>query len=198
MIKDKRILILEDELLQALDLSEFLNKEGYHTEIVDSFEKGIDVLNNFNPHLIICDINLKHNKTGIDFAKAASSILPKVEIIFITAVTKSTTLMDAQTTDPLNYIVKPWKEDQVKVTVQMAFNYISSKQTNQSILEKLTLTEYKIVKLISQQLSSKEIAAQLFVSEKTIKNHRHNIIQKLNLTNEKNSLLKWASNNTDI
>ncbi|MBP6145492.1 MAG: response regulator transcription factor, partial [Sediminibacterium sp.] len=38
----------------------------------------------------------------------------------------------------------------------------------------------------------------LFVSEKTIKNHRHNIIQKLNLSNEKNSLLKWAANNTDI
>lgn len=121
-----------------------------------------------------------------------------LEIIFITAVTKSATILEAQEANPLNYIVKPWKEEQVKVTVQMAFNYIQSKQKQHAILETLTMTEYKILKLISKQMSSKEIAATLFVSEKTIKNHRHNIIHKLNLTNEKNSLLKWAANNTDI
>lgn len=197
-MKEKRILILEDELLQALDLSEFLNKEGYKTLFVDNFEDGVSALSDFDPQLVICDINLKHNKTGIDFAKNANSIKPNIEIIFITAVTKTTTIIEAQEADPLNYIVKPWKEDQVKVTVQMAFNYILGKQKQNSVIEKLTMSEYKILKLIAKQMSSKEIAASLFLSEKTIKNHRHNIIQKLNLTNEKNSLLKWAANNTDI
>jgi DNA-binding NarL/FixJ family response regulator len=197
-MKEKRVLILEDELLQALDLSEFLSKEGYVTHIVDQFDKGIEAIKEFDPHLILCDINLKHQKTGIDFAKVATEMKPKIEIIFITAVTKSSTITEAQETDPLNYIVKPWKEDQVKVTVQMAFNYITTKQTQNSVIETLTLSEYKILKLIAKQMSSKEIAATLFVSEKTIKNHRHNIIQKLSLSNEKNSLLKWATNNTAI
>lgn len=197
-MKEKRILILEDELLQALDLSEFLSKEGYLTRIVDNFDDGVIAVGEFDPQLIVCDINLKHDKTGIDFAKAANAIKPNLEIIFITAVTKSTTIAEAQETDPLNYIVKPWKEDQVKVTIQMAFNYIMSKQKQNSVIETLTMSEYKILKLIAKQMSSKEIAASLFVSEKTIKNHRHNIIQKLNLTNEKNSLLKWAANNTEI
>ena len=197
-MKEKRILILEDELLQALDLSEFLSKEGYATRIVDNFEDGVVAVSEFDPQLIVCDINLKHRKTGIDFAKAANAIKPNLEIIFITAVTKATTIAEAQETDPLNYIVKPWKEDQVKVTIQMAFNYISSKEKQNSVIETLTLSEYKILKMIAKQMSSKEIAASLFVSEKTVKNHRHNIIQKLNLTNEKNSLLKWAANNTDI
>ncbi len=197
-MKEKRILILEDELLQALDLSEFLTKEGYKTQFVDQFEEGLKAIQLFDPQLVLCDINLKHQKTGIDFAKAANEIKPSLEFIFITAVTKAATIQEAQQTDPLNYIVKPWKEDQVKVTIQMAFNYISSKQKQHSVIETLTLSEYKILKLIAKQLSSKEIAATLFVSEKTIKNHRHNIIQKLNLGNEKNSLLKWASNNSDI
>jgi DNA-binding NarL/FixJ family response regulator len=197
-MKEKRILILEDELLQALDLSEFLTKEGYATRHVDNFELGVKEVGDFDPQLIVCDINLKHQKTGIDFAKAATAIKPNLEIIFITAVTRSATIAEAQETDPLNYIVKPWKEDQVKVTIQMAFNYIASKQQQNSVIETLTMSEYKILKLIAKQMSSKEIAASLFVSEKTVKNHRHNIIQKLNLTNEKNSLLKWASNNTDI
>lgn len=197
-MKEKRILILEDELLQALDLSEFLYKEGYNTSIVDNFDDGVKAVTDFDPQLVICDINLKDEKTGIDFAKKANTIKPNIEIIFITAVTKSASIIEAQEADPLNYIVKPWKEEQVKVTVQMAFNYIASKHKQNSVVETLTMSEYKILKLIAKQMSSKEIAASLFVSEKTVKNHRHNIIQKLNLTNEKNSLLKWASNNTEI
>ncbi len=197
-MKEKRILILEDELLQALDLSEFLYKEGYNTSIVDNFDDGVKAVTDFDPQLVICDINLKDEKTGIDFAKKANTIKPNIEIIFITAVTKSASIIEAQEADPLNYIVKPWKEEQVKVTVQMAFNYISSKHKQNTLVETLTMSEYKILKLIAKQMSSKEIAASLFVSEKTVKNHRHNIIQKLNLTNEKNSLLKWAANNTEI
>lgn len=197
-MKEKRILILEDELLQALDLSEFLHKEGYNTSIVDNFDDGVKAVGDFDPQLVICDINLKDDKTGIDFAKKANTIKPTIEIIFITAVTKSTSIIEAQEADPLNYIVKPWKEEQVKVTVQMAFNYISSKHKQNTLVETLTMSEYKILKLIAKQMSSKEIAASLFVSEKTVKNHRHNIIQKLNLTNEKNSLLKWAANNSEI
>jgi DNA-binding NarL/FixJ family response regulator len=197
-MKEKKILILEDELLQALDLSEFLKKEGYNTAIVDNFEDGIKAVVEFDPQLVICDINLKHDKTGIDFAKNTNTIKPNIEIIFITAVTKSATIIEAQEADPLNYIVKPWKEEQVMVTVQMAFNYILSKHKQNSVIETLTMSEYKILKLIAKQMSSKEIAKILFISEKTVKNHRHNIIQKLNLTNEKNSLLKWAANNTEI
>jgi DNA-binding CsgD family transcriptional regulator len=58
--------------------------------------------------------------------------------------------------------------------------------------KKLTATESKILGLIAQQKNSKEIAELLFVSEKTIRNHRYNIKKKLDLPKENNSLLKWA------
>ena len=56
----------------------------------------------------------------------------------------------------------------------------------------LTKMENIILDLISQQKKSKEIANLLFLSEKTIRNHRYNIKKKLDLPNENNSLLKWA------
>ena len=56
----------------------------------------------------------------------------------------------------------------------------------------LTKMENIILGLIAQQKKSKEIAAILFVSEKTIRNHRYNIKKKLDLPKENNSLLKWA------
>ena len=58
--------------------------------------------------------------------------------------------------------------------------------------KKLTVTESKVLKLIAEQKKSKEIAEILFVSEKTIRNHRYNIKKKLDLPKENNSLLKWA------
>jgi DNA-binding CsgD family transcriptional regulator len=47
--------------------------------------------------------------------------------------------------------------------------------------------------LIVQQKTSKQIAELLFVSEKTVEGHRTNIIQKLGLPKEKNTLLVWAN-----
>ena len=58
--------------------------------------------------------------------------------------------------------------------------------------KKLTVTESRVLQLIAQQKKSKEIAVILFVSEKTIRNHRYNIKKKLDLPKENNSLLKWA------
>jgi DNA-binding CsgD family transcriptional regulator len=60
------------------------------------------------------------------------------------------------------------------------------------VVQNLTATENRILQLISEQKNSKEIAALLFVSEKTIRNHRYNIKKKLDLPKENNSLLKWA------
>ena len=58
--------------------------------------------------------------------------------------------------------------------------------------KKFTATESRILSLIAEQKKSKEIAEILFVSEKTIRNHRYNIKKKLDLPKENNSLLKWA------
>lgn len=59
-------------------------------------------------------------------------------------------------------------------------------------IQKLTAMENRILGLIAQQKTSKEISKLLYVSEKTIRNHRYNLKKKLNLSNENNSLLKWA------
>ncbi|WP_394760051.1 response regulator transcription factor [Flavobacterium sp.] len=65
-------------------------------------------------------------------------------------------------------------------------------KNNNDELSKLTLSERKIVELIAQQKTSKQIAESLFLSEKTVEGHRSNIIEKLGLPKEKNTLLIWA------
>ena len=194
-MNEKKILILEDDIVVAMDLQELLNESGYVTMIAHSYDEAFKIAKSFKPNLAICDINLGETLTGIDFVKDIYIVHPKLEIIYASAFSNKITVEDVEATDPLNYLVKPWNEDQIKVTVKMAFTYIEKKYKKDTNLKDLSLTEYKIIDLISKQKKSKEIAALLFVSVKTVRNHRYNIIKKLNLPNDNNSLLKWAITN---
>jgi len=62
-------------------------------------------------------------------------------------------------------------------------------------LNALTPSERKILKLISQDKTNKDIASQLFISHRTVEKHRSNIINKLELEPRTNSLLIWAKEN---
>jgi DNA-binding CsgD family transcriptional regulator len=59
----------------------------------------------------------------------------------------------------------------------------------------LTKTEYKILLLIADGKPSKAIAEALGISPFTVKNHRYNMIKKMNLKPENNTLSKWAVQN---
>jgi DNA-binding NarL/FixJ family response regulator len=190
--EEKKILILEDDIIVGIDLQEVLIANGYTTSLVHNYEQALSEAKKFKPQLAICDINLGHGFTGIDFVKDVYIILPKLEIIYVTAFSNKQMMDDVATTNSLNYIVKPWNEEQIKVSVKLAFDYIEKKYDKEDLLNGLSLTEYKIIDLISKQKKSKEISELLFISEKTVRNHRYNIIKKLNIPNDNNSLLKWT------
>ena len=191
-MKDNKILILEDDIIVGIDLQEVLIANGYNTILVHNYENALIQAKKFKPNLAICDINLGKGLTGIDFVKDVYIILPKLEIIYVSAFSNKQMMDEVSATNSLNYIVKPWNEDQIKVSVKMAFNYIEKKYSHEDLLSGLSLTEYKIIDLIAKQKKSKEIGALLFISDKTVRNHRYNIIKKLNIPNDNNSLLKWA------
>ncbi len=191
-MKHRKILILEDELIVGLDLQEILIQEGYKTNLVHSYDEGMLELTTYQPQLIICDINLNGKANGIDFAKEVNKLYPFIEVIFITSYTSVKYTEEAEQTSPLNYIVKPWNEEQIKVALRRAFAYINSKKENMNLMGELSPTEYRILGLIAEQKTSKEIGETLFIAEKTVRNHRYNISKKLNLENTNNNLLKWA------
>jgi DNA-binding NarL/FixJ family response regulator len=191
-MKYRKILILEDELIVGLDLQEILIQEGYKTNLVHSFDEGMLELTTFSPDLVLCDINLNGKNNGIDFAKEVNKLYPFSEIIFITSYTSVKYTEEADETSPMDYIVKPWNEEQIKVAIRRAFKYIDSKKDNMNLLGELSPAEYRILSLIAEQKTSKEIGEELFIAEKTVRNHRYNISKKLHLENTNNNLLKWA------
>jgi DNA-binding NarL/FixJ family response regulator len=66
------------------------------------------------------------------------------------------------------------------------------------LLNSLTQTELKVLKLVSQKYPSKEIANLLFVSVKSVENYRSRICKKLNLDARNNSLIMWVMENKAV
>ena len=189
---NNRILVLEDEVIVAMDLQEILEKSGFEVTIAHNSVEAFTILVDWKPQLAICDIDLGQGKTGIEFALDAKSRVPSLEVIFLTAFGDRNHLDQTNESSTINYLVKPWKESQTSISVEMAFQAIHKKSGEG---HDFTPAEKRILELIAAQKKTKEIAEILFISEKTVKNHRYHISKKLGLSNENNSLLSWALKN---
>ena len=191
-MEEKRVLILEDEIIVALDIKEILENLGYRWLVFHAFNSALESLATFQPQLLICDINIGEGPSGIDFVIQAQNRVPGLAVIYLTAFSDRQIVEMAGKTHPVNYILKPWSDHQIRVSVEMAFDQIAEGGKQRQKLAELTQAELKILELIAQNKKSKEIADLLFISEKTVKNHRYHISKKLNLSTENNSLLTFA------
>ena len=122
-----RILVLEDEVIVAMDLQEILEKSGFEVMIAHNYQEAKAILIDWKPQLAICDIDLGLGKTGIDFALDAKSRVPSLEVIFLTAFGDRNHLDQTNESSPINYLVKPWNESQINISVEMAFQAIHKK-----------------------------------------------------------------------
>ena len=115
-----KILVVEDESIVAKDIQNTLKKLGYEvTGVVSSGEKAIREVEENRPDLILMDIMLKGDQTGIEAAKSIKERF-SVPVIFLTAYADDSTLNKAKITEPYGYIIKPFKERELQTTVEMA------------------------------------------------------------------------------
>ena len=123
------ILIVEDESIVAKDIQHSLKKLGYIVVgICSTGEDAIKVTEEVKPDLILMDIMLKGEMSGID---AATHIREKynIPVIYLTAYADESTLSKAKVSEPYGYIIKPFKEIDLHTSIEMAI-YKHSKETN--------------------------------------------------------------------
>jgi len=114
------ILLVEDEALVVEDLTECLEGFGHRIiGIADRAEQAIALARTLQPDLVIMDISLKGAMNGIE-AAAAIRKHQDVPIVFLTAFSDEQLLHKAQAAMPYGYLLKPYKERELKATVQMA------------------------------------------------------------------------------
>src|SRR5580692_7395106 len=114
------ILITEDESIVAKDIQMSLKKLGYNvTGICNNGEDAIRTAEEHRPDIVLMDIMLKGDMSGIDAADQIRKRL-NIPIIFLTAYADESTLSKAKITEPYGYIIKPFKEIDLRTTIEMA------------------------------------------------------------------------------
>ena len=114
------ILVVEDESIVAKDIQVCLRKLGYDVVgVVSSGEEAVEKAEEFDLDLIMMDIMLKGEMSGIE---AAEIIRKKksIPVIFLTAYTDRNTVDKAKETEPFGYIIKPFKEIDIQTAIEIA------------------------------------------------------------------------------
>jgi DNA-binding response OmpR family regulator len=123
----KKIYIVEDEAIVALELKRTIIKLGYiFSGMASNFDAALKGIKETMPNLILMDITLRHSKSGIEIAKEIQKNL-SIPIIFLTSITDETTMHDAITLEPVGYLLKPFRREELQSTILLGL-YKASQQ----------------------------------------------------------------------
>lgn len=116
----KRLFIVEDEAIIAMDLAEQLEEFGFDVVgVAHDGESAIEQLQDLDPELILMDIVLGN---GIDGIETAEKILKtrSIPVIFLTAFSDSSTVERAARIAPYGYITKPYNAQALRASIEIA------------------------------------------------------------------------------
>ncbi|QKF58718.1 response regulator [Aliarcobacter lanthieri] len=132
-MNNEKILIIEDDAIVALDIKRILNNLNYEiTDIVSNYEDTIKSIKYKKPTIIFSDINLGKNKIdGIDIVSEIQKDY-YIPVIYLTAYSDENTIQRAIRTDPLGYILKPFKKEDIKSTLLLSLYKIQDEKFEQN------------------------------------------------------------------
>jgi len=183
-------------------------------------EEALQLIRELKPDLAILDVEMP-KMTGFQVASMLANEVPEVSIIFLTMyrdeamfnkaldigvkgyVLKENAVIDIvsaiETVKSGRYFISPLISDFLIRRSLPATEKIERPPVDNPAekIKSLTPTEMRILKLIGREKSSKEIAGELHLSEKTVENHRSNMCKKLGITGSF-VLNKWALQNRDL
>jgi len=121
------ILIVEDEVIAASYLKQIVTEAGYGVVgTVGTGQGAIELAKSKKPDLILMDIMLKDNISGVDAAVTICYSHPEVMIVFLTAYTESSMIETAKEANTVGYFVKPYNKDEIIANLHI----IASKHTS--------------------------------------------------------------------
>ncbi|MDQ4121918.1 MAG: response regulator transcription factor [Acidobacteriota bacterium] len=210
-----KVFIADDHPIFRRGLAQTL-KEVSDFSIVGEADEGVSALAQIRallPDVAVLDIDMP-GQGGFEIARAIEQEKLPVRVIFLTMHNSETLLDRVLNLGVKGYVLKDGALAEIIQAIKSVMRgeeFISpaltkhlvnrlrrvEDTTNQKTTVKdLTPTELKVIRFIAQHKSSKEIAEEMFVSVRTIEQHRANIAEKLNLRGN-NALLRFALEHRD-
>ncbi len=188
---------LRNALEEIIDMSEGFECVG----TIGTAQEAISQIPYLKPDVVLMDINLGSEETGIDCVKALKAKVPDTNFMMCTVYEENEKIFQALTAGASGYILKKTAPPQMLVAIrelyeggapmssQIARKVVAAFQDKPVTsdgaenLQSLSNREKEILEQLSKGLMYKEIAAELFISPETVRKHVYHIYEKLHVTN---------------
>jgi two-component system NarL family response regulator len=197
-----RLMIVDDHALFREGLASILRSEA-DIDVVGmagSVKEAVQTAGAVKPDMILMDFSLPDG-TGADATRQVLAEVPGCKIVFLTMSEEDDNLFDAIRAGAKGYLLKNMSPGKLVVALRSVQNGESAlsrsmtmrlmeelsrtKKTDAPADATLTLREIDVIRALASGLSNAEIAAQLFISENTVKYHVHSALGKLGLSDRK-------------
>ena len=209
-MKETTIILADDHPLLRMGLREIIQQHAGFRIVAEAGngERALELIEGLRPAIAVLDIDMP-KLSGLEIVKHVLAHKIPTEIIILTMHEEVSFFERALDLGVLGYVLKDSVEHEIIAaieSVQSGKPYVSPSLSSillkrnphaQEGMEKklgiadLTATERKVLRLVADNKTTKEIADLLFVSERTVESHRSSICSKLDLHGQ-NALLRYA------
>lgn len=210
-MKEIRVCIVDDNPDLRSALEEILRMSDDYRCIgtMSDAKEAIQKLPLLKPDVVLMDINLGSDESGIDCVKRLKPQIPQTNFMMCTVYEENEKIFEALSAGASGYILKktaPGKmleaikelyeggapmSSQIARKVVAAFQVKASANQNAEQLEDLSNREKEILEQLSKGLMYKEIAAELHISAETVRKHVYHVYEKLHVTNRIEAVNKY-------
>jgi DNA-binding NarL/FixJ family response regulator len=190
-----RLLLADDHRMLREGLRRSMSEEGF--DVVGEASDGLEAIKlseELAPDVILMDVTMPE-LDGVEAARRIHAAQPEIRVVMLTMHADSDVVASAIRAGASGYLVKDCSTEEIADAVRLAVSGDSalSPQLASSMLHELrkleaptddddrviTRREEEVLQLIADGCSTPEVAARLFISQKTVKNHLASIYQKL-------------------
>ena len=179
------VFVIDDDASVHAALSSLARSVGLRVEVFASASEFLATKRTGGPSCLILDVRLP-GMSGLHFQAELAKANAFIPIIFITGHGDIPMSVKAMKAGAVGFLTKPFRDqdllDAIKVALERARSWIESEKAASELranFESLSPREKEVMARVTSGLLNKQIAAELGVSEVTVKVHRGNVMQKM-------------------